>query len=155
MAFHLHRLGLVGRALREVGYNMHDAADLAAGRMSLKSADTTELAERLGIAEQQLTRSPTNEEGRAWAFYRRAAANPSYVWNSARTAWRAANCSDRQAAGIMGLKKSNVSTAVSSTATRRVLTFHQAARLTTALNIIDGPESFLPLSNNSDPQHSR
>ena len=97
MAFHLHRLGLVGRALREVGYNMHDVADLAAGRTSLKSTDTTEMAKRLGIAEQQLTRDLTEQENRIWAFYRRSAADPKYVWNSARVAWQAAEFSEQQA----------------------------------------------------------
>lgn len=143
MAFHLHRLGLVGRALREAGYNVHDAADLAAGRTKLTTAACTQSAERLGIAVQQLTRDLTEEEVRSWSFYRRAAADPNYVWASARAAWQAASCTAQQAADIMGLDASVVWRSVAAP-TRRVLDFNRAVRLTTALNITEGPERFLP-----------
>ena len=154
MAFHLHRLGLVGRALRNAGYNVHDAADLTAGRTVLSSVGATGLAERLGIAVQQLSRELSEDERRAWSFYRRAAAAPQHVWSSARRTWHLANLSDQEAATIMGIDKTSIAQALSKPS-RRVLSFEHAARLTTALNILEGPEVFLPTPKNNDPQQSR
>lgn len=154
MAFHLHRLGLVGRALRDAGYNVHDAADLAAGRTALNSMSATGLAERLGIAVQQLSRELSDDETRAWSFYRRAAADPQHVWRNAQQAWRTAGVNDQQAADIMGVNPS-VLRLSRIAATRYTLSFERASKLTTALNIVEGPELFLPSPKRPSSQPSR
>jgi hypothetical protein len=89
VAFHLHRLKLIGRALHQVGYHKTDAADLAAARSGLSEARVTALATRLGVESVELTRELSPDEQRQWAFYRACAADPQHVWNAARTAWTA------------------------------------------------------------------
>ena len=54
----------------------------------------------------------------------------------------------------MGLKKQNLANTLSSP-TRRTLTFEQAARLTTALKIIGGPEALLPTPRSNGHPHTR
>lgn len=152
VAFHLHRLKLIGHRLRALGYDPNDAADLAAARMPLRLSAISALAARLELDRAELTRPLTHDEQRVWAFYRASAADPSTVWRNARAIWRA-HYSDQQAADIMGL---NVSLVWRATARGRVvLSFERAARLTTALNIADGPEAFLPRPARNDAQRSR
>jgi hypothetical protein len=154
VAFHLHQLKLVGRALLDAGYDKTDAADLAAAKTPLSVPTVHRLARSLNIDLSELARPLTPDELRAWAFYRASASNPDYVWSSARQAWRTAGFSDARAARVMGCDPSVVWRATS-TPDRTILSFDRAARLTTALNIPQGPEIFLPLPASDDPQRSR
>jgi hypothetical protein len=154
VAFHLHRLKLAGRRLREVGINPNSAADLAAARTPLTTIAAYALARILDVSTTELTRALEPDEVRVWAFYRAAAANPRHVWDSARRAWRAACCSDVQAAQIMGVDPSVIWRAATAP-NRHILSFERAKRLTTALSIAQGPEVFLPLPKDEDQQPSR
>jgi hypothetical protein len=152
VAFHLHRMKLVGRALHQAGYHNADAADLAAARTLISQSFLEELARRLGVSAAELSRPLTPDEQREWAFYRASAADPSYVWNAARSAWTAKGLSETAAAAIMGLNRTTVAHAV---VRSHVLTFKSALRLSTALSLPGGPEAFLPLPTRDDPQQSR
>lgn len=141
MAFHLHRLKLVGRALHAAGYHKTDAADLAAARLRLSQNDVTTLAGRLGIAASELLRNLSAQDQREWAFYRVSAANPRGVWVAARAAWSAKGMTDGEAAAVMGFSAN-----VTASAHRRpfALSFVAARRLSTALSLPGGPEALLP-----------
>lgn len=153
MAFHLHRLGLVGISLIRAGYDANSAADLAAARRPLKPDTLTKLAEQLGIAEAQLTRALYSDETRQWAFYRASARNARVVWEAARAAWKQAGLSDSEASTILGYSRS-VLTRAKKAPGMQALSFAAALRLTTALNITQGPETFLPLRKCDDPGRS-
>ena len=102
VAFHLHRLKLVGAALRRAGYDRNTAADIAAARTALSAPSLSTLAVRLGSELHELTRTLTADELRQWSYYRRAASDPQYVWATACSAWRAAGLSDKEAAAVTG-----------------------------------------------------
>lgn len=152
MAFHLHRLKLVGRALQEAGYHKTDAADLAAARSNLSDVRVTALAMRLGVETTELARELSLDERRQWAFYRACAANPQHVWAAARAAWTSKGLTDREAATIMGLKATTV---VNTKFRLFALSFTAATRLTTALDISAGPEALLPLPARDNPEQTR
>ncbi len=152
VAFHLHRLKLVGRALHRVGYHSADAADLAAARTILAPSDIAKLASHLRIPPLDFTRQLSSDEHREWAFYRVSAANPDAVWRAARTAWVARNLTDKQAATLLGYTPKSLSKAIR---THRPLQFPTAARLSTALNIPGGPEALLPLPTHNNQEPSR
>lgn len=154
VAFHLHRLELVGRSLLMAGYDRNRAADVAAARGALAQEEVVKLAEGLGIAVQQLTRKLSLEEQRAWSFYRLAAFEAEYVWTAARRLWQSNGLSDVEAARVMGYSKSAIAKAKTQPH-RFTLTFEQAARLTTALNTMEGPEALLPLPNRDTARPSR
>ena len=151
MAFHLHRLKLVGRALHRAGYHKTDAADLAAARSGLSDIRVTALATRLGVDIAELTRDLSPDEQRQWAFYRACAADPQHVWDAARTAWTAKGLTDKDAAAIMGLKATTV---INTKFRLFALSFTAATRLTTALNILAGPEEVLPLPSHDGDQRT-
>src|SRR5262245_15739979 len=69
VAFHLHRLKLVGRPMHRCGFHTVDAADLAAGRTPLSEDRVDALAQRLGVVTIDLIRRLTECETREWAFY--------------------------------------------------------------------------------------
>lgn len=141
MAFHLHRLKLVGRPLHAAGYHNADAADIAAARSLLSRTDIDTLAQRVGIPARELTRPLTHNEQREWSFYRGSASNPKHVWNAARDAWKTGGLSEKDAAKIMGVTMNAISAA-----SRRpfALTFPAALKLSTALTLPGGPEALLP-----------
>jgi hypothetical protein len=148
-------LKLVGRPLHHAGYHPADSADLAAARTILAPKHITLLANRLGIPPLELTRFLSPDEQRQWAFYRSSAHNPREVWRNAQTAWRAADWTDKQAAAIIGVNVALIRRGASGPRRLVTLTFERAARLTTALNIVEGPETFLPSPKRSDQQKSR
>jgi hypothetical protein len=152
VAFHLHRLKLVGRALHQAGYHKTDAADLAAARSGLSEARVTALATRLGVGTAELARELSPDEQRQWAFYRACAADPQHVWAAARTAWAERGLQDKDAAALLGFSPKRLSKAL---AIGRPLQFEAAARLTTALNVPGGPEALLPSPKSNDQQPSR
>jgi hypothetical protein len=152
VAFHLHRLKLVGRPLHATGYHKTDAADLAAGRVPLTAVAVAELAEALDIEPTELHRALTPSENRAWAFYRVSAADPSRVWKAARDAWIGRGLTDKDAAKVMGFTPK----AIAETKLRPfALSFTAALALTTALKIPAGPEAFLPLPKRAKPERDR
>jgi hypothetical protein len=153
VAFHLHRLKLVRQALLDAGYDKTDAADIAAAKTPLSPSKVDRLARSLSVDISELARPLTPDELRAWHFYRASASNPEHVWSSARRAWRAAGYSDARAARVMGFATPIISRALS-VPTRHTLSFERAARLTTALNISEGPEALLPLHPRDDHQQS-
>ena len=111
VAFHLHRLKLVGRALHRAGYQFRDAADLAAGRQLLSPHAVIQLANALAVSPLELTRPLSAEESREWAFYRAAATDPTHVWQAARRAWTSHGLTDKAAAELMGFKPKTLSKA--------------------------------------------
>lgn len=152
MAFHLHRLKLVGRALLEAGFHKTDASDLAAARVTLNPMRIQELAAALDVPEPELTRPLMPDEEREWHFYRIAAQHPDTVWRNARGAWTAHGLDQKRAAALMGYSAKRLSKAL---ALNRPLHFHAAARLTTALKTPGGPEALLPSPKCDDQQPSR
>jgi hypothetical protein len=152
VAFHLHRLKLVGRTLHAAGYHNADAADIAAARNLLTQRDIDALAERLGVTRPDLTRQLTPDEQRQWAFYRASAANPREVWSAARAAWTSRGLSERDAAKVMGLKPTTI---INTKYRVFALSFAAALRLTTALNVPGGPEALLPLPKRDTNEQTR
>jgi hypothetical protein len=155
VAFHLHRLKLVGRALRQVGFHPADAADLAAARLPMSRAYINYIARVLEVAPAELQRDLTSSEQREWDFYRASAANPRQVWRNARDAWRAASFTDLQAADILKVQPALIRRAASGTGRPVTLSFERAVRLSTALNIFPGPEAFLPSPPRDNEPKSR
>jgi hypothetical protein len=154
VAFHLHRLKLVGQPLVRAGYNPNLAADIAQARFPWRLISPTALAAQFGINPNELTRELTDDERRQWAFYRASARNPDHVWNAARSAWSAAGLTDKQAASIMRYKQSNVSRATTRPHSH-VLNFDAAMRLTSALRVPGGPEALLPSPPRDTQESSR
>jgi plasmid maintenance system antidote protein VapI len=138
---------LVGRALNLAGYNKNDASELTAARRQLSRTALTALSNALHVSIEQLSRPLTNDEQREWRFYRASASNPADVWQLARNAWLARALTDKKAAELIGYSPKRLSKDIN---TRRPMTFSTAARLSTALNIADGPEAFLPVPTNND-----
>jgi plasmid maintenance system antidote protein VapI len=153
VAFHLHRLKLVGRPLWQAGYDRNTAADIAAARTALSDPSLSKLAACLGTQVHELTRPLTVGELREWSFYRRAVSNPQHVWAAACAAWRAAGLSDKQAAMVMGYAAPTVTRALAHPS-RSILSFDRALRLTTALSITEGPEALLPLQQSVTAERS-
>jgi hypothetical protein len=153
VAFHLHRLKLVGAALRRAGYDRNTAADIAAARTALSAPSLSTLAVRLGSELHELTRTLTADELRQWSYYRQAASDPQYVWVAACSAWRAAGLSDKEAAAVMRYAAPTVTRALADP-TRTILSFERATRLASALNIARGPEAFLPLQQSATDERS-
>jgi len=149
----LHRLKLVGRALRRAGYDRNTAADVAAARTALTAPSLSTIAARLGSEVHELTRPLTADELRQWSFYRSAASNPQHVWSAASSAWRDAGLSDKQAAATMHYAPPTVSRGLAQP-NKHLLSFAAATRLATALNITEGPEAFLPLPQSATGQRS-
>jgi hypothetical protein len=152
VAFHLHRLKLVGAALHRAGYHKTDAADLAAGRVPLGFPEITALAAALGIPLAEISRPLTSAEKREWAFYRAAASDPRHVWDAARAAWTDKGLTDKDAAAIMGFQKSTLADAKRNPF---ALTFTAALQLTTALQTPGGPEALLPLPSRDKAEQTR
>jgi hypothetical protein len=155
VAFHLHRLKLVGRALRQVGFHPGDAADLAAARLPMSPGYLAYIAGALEVAPAELQRRLTSSEQRQWDFYRASAANPRQVWRKARDAWRAASLTDHEAAHILQIQPALIRRATSVAGRPVTLSFERAVRLSTALNIFPGPEAFLPSPPRDDEPKTR
>jgi hypothetical protein len=150
VAFHLHRLKLVGQPLHRAGFHKTDAADLSAARVPLSQGDIARLARAMGVETKDLRRALTTHEKREWAFYRSSAADAPEVWRKAREAWIQKQLTDRQAANIMRMSPSAVSPLRAA-----VLAFPAALRLTTALKLPGGPEALLPWPVRDNAQRSR
>jgi hypothetical protein len=146
---------LVGRALRKAGFHSADAADLAAARLPMSRGYIHFIAAVLEIAPAELQRDLTSSEQREWDFYRASAANPHQVWRKARDAWRAASFTDQQAANILRVQPALIRRAASGTGRPVTLTFERAVRLSTALNMLAGPEAFLPSPPRDNEHKSR
>jgi len=144
VAYHLHRLRLTGRALAPVRYlSRPGLQDLTQARRPLSDHKAALLAQALNVPPEELTRPLTSDEATAWAFYRASARAPRYVWRQAQSLWRSAGPSNRQAANVMGLPQHAPANALNLRRRPITLTFPPALRLTTALNIAEGPNMLL------------
>lgn len=146
VAFHLHRLKLTGRRLRDCGFcpTAH-ASDVAQGRLPLSPKDLERLAEALGANPVELSRPLTPHEAFAWSFYRSAAAQGYEVWLRAKLAWEDRGMTITAAAGVMGLDRSVVTrnTRPGNVRGYRVFPLAAANRLSRALGIREGASYFI------------
>ena len=106
MAFHLHRLNLIGDRLLPTGFlPKSHLRHLTAARLPLAERDVTDLAARLHINVEELRRPLTQPESEEWAFYRSSTVNPRKIWARAHSLWRAAGLSNAEAARILDINK--------------------------------------------------
>lgn len=147
VAFHLRRLRLTGKALRDCGFcGGQEVTEIAQARYSMTERDANQLAKRLDISPDELLRDLTEEEKAEWLFYRLSAADPEAVWSKAKAAWKAAEKTDTAAARIMELDRTVVSRNSKSGQKRgyRVLHYGAAQKLAAALKLPRGAWAFLP-----------
>lgn len=102
VAYHLHRLKLTGRRLRDCRYcPPYQVAEITQGRVFLQDKDVASLARCLVVDVSELSRPLTAQEDVEWAFYRASAAQGGKVWQKAHRAWEAAGWSITHAAQVM------------------------------------------------------
>lgn len=144
VAFHLHRLRLTGKRLRDAS-GRHDHSDLVQARITLTAADVAVLAHILGLAPDDLSREPTSAESSEWRFYRYSAFNAGEVWQRAARLWRARGYSDKQAATFMGIDPALVvkNLKAGNRTGNKVLTFHRVARLLAAIGAPGDPDQLI------------
>lgn len=143
LAYHLHRLHLTGAPLREAlkGKALLATA-LSQARASVDQTFISELAAALNITADELSRTPSDDEAREWAFYRTSARNPQEVWRRASELWTNKGVSNTRAAAIIGMKQPNVARALNGKPAD-IFDWQHAQRLSDAIKVFP-PEDFLP-----------
>lgn len=145
VAFHLHRLRLTGKRLRDCGFVPgYQVRELAQARLRLAIHDVEKLASCMDVPVVELARDLTVREAEIWSFYRASARQAGKVWARARVAWERQHLSVREAALIMGLDRTVVARNTQPHRRRgyKVFPFDAAERLAIALVQAKGP-SFL------------
>lgn len=143
VAYHLRRLGIAWRAVRETRLLPRDElADLVQGRLRLSEPIVRELATHLGVALAELSRDLTVSESDAWSFYRESVRHRMYVWQRARAIWERGGLSLRLAAAVMELRPYQLTHALLNPERRLVLSYEAATRLAIALEIEGGAQFF-------------
>lgn len=146
VAFHLHRLKLTGRRLRDCGFcPTYHVAELTQARLHLGMKDVCTLAHRLGIVTNELCRPLTAQEEFEWRFYRLSASRTEHVWKKAQKVWEERGLSLTEAAVIMGIERSVVSRNTKSGNKRgyRVFPYVAAVRLAKAAGLQEGVMYFV------------
>ena len=150
MAYHLHRLHLIGEPLRKALNGKADISTaLTHARMNMSRSAIIELATCLGIAADDLTRSLTDDEARQWSFFRSSAKHHAHVWSKALEHWKAAGLTQRDVANITGIPQPNISNALRMKS-HDTLDWKQANALLDAAGAKTAPESLLPLPDSPD-----
>ena len=150
LAYHLHRLQLTGKPLREaLQGKAYLATALSQGRASIDMDFISSLATSLNITAEELSRTPDEVEAREWGFYRKSALNQKDVWQRAHQLWTENGLSLRQASAIIGMKPPNVANAINGVQPA-VFDWQHAEQLAKAINL-SPPESFLPPALKEDP----
>lgn len=144
VAFHLHRLRLTGKRLREAS-RRHDHSDLVQARVVLTMDDVDRLARALGLPAHDLSRAPTPTEYAEWNFYRYSAFNAGEVWQRAARIWRSRGIADTLAANVMGLDPALVSKNLRSgnRTGNKILTFARVEQLLDTLGVPGSPEQLI------------
>lgn len=141
VAFHLHRLGLTGKPLRDCGFcRGHKCVHITQARITLLPSDVEHLARLLKLPLAELTRDLTVKESDVWTFYRYSAANAGVVWQRAHALWNN-RMTTSTAAAVMLIDRAAVVRNIRPGCKRgyRVLTYAAAFRLCQALGIAQGP----------------
>lgn len=149
VAYHLHRLKLTGRRLRDCRYcPPYQVTEITQGRVFLQTKDVASLARCLAVEADELSRPLTAQEDVEWAFYRASASQGEKVWQKAHMAWDAAGWSITQAAHVMRLDRSVVQRNITPGNKRgyRVFPYAAAARLADALKRPEGAMYFIEVS---------
>lgn len=144
LAYHLHRLRLTGAPLRGALRGKASLATaLSQARASVDHNFIADLAATLNIAADELSRAPTDDEGREWSFYRISAQNRQVVWDNAMEVARRHGMSLRETAAIIGMSVADLSNAISGKR-QHILEHHQAQTITALDNPPSDPARFLP-----------
>lgn len=142
VAFHLHRLKLVGEPLRNTGFvPSRYLGLLTKARVPLTSPDVEELARRLHTAAEDISRPLTKAESDEWAFYRYSAANLAQVWEHAQALWKAAGLTNADAARILDINYRTLSRCLAHE-DPFALSFDGAQKLCGAIGL-PGPTAFI------------
>lgn len=145
-AFHLHRLKLTGKRLRDCGFCRGKLVPLLVqGGMCLTSELVCELAAALGVPSEELTRPLTDEETREWRYYRFAAAHPDRVWSTLQRIITAHGLTLAETAAIMGMERGHLVRNLSNAAPRghRVLSYAAASRFCLAMGMAGGTDGLI------------
>lgn len=149
VAFHLHRLDLVGEPLRRCAFvPIRHVGDVTSARSPLTSRDVLELAKRLGIDDGELSRPLTEAENEEWAFYRASMRNVLGVWHRAEKLWRHAGMSSADAADILGIDRRTLYRCLSNK-DAFALSFEGAQRLCIAINLGSPADLIVDLENSN------
>lgn len=149
LAFHLHRLRMTGRPLRDaIKAKAYLATALAQGRITIENGFIEELATALSIKPYELARPLLETESLEWSFYRSSAKNSRSVWHNAMAIARARNMSLRETANIMGMSHADLINALSGKRPR-ILERRQAEILAALSNPPSHPETLLPIHPNA------
>lgn len=146
VAYHLHRLKLTGRRLRDCRYcPLYQVAEITQGRVFLQDKDVASLGRCLAVDVTELSRPLTAQEDVEWAFYRASASQGGKVWQKAHNAWEAAGWSITRAAQVMGLDRTVVQRNITPKNKRgyRVFPYSAAAQLADALKRPEGAMYFI------------
>ncbi len=144
VAYHLHRLRLTGKPLRDSSRPFNHS-DLVQARCTLTPQNVAALAKSLCIPVDELTRELTVDEQSEWEFYRYSSFNAGEIWQRAAQLWRSRGFSDAEAAYAMGLEPSLVSRNLrrGQRPGNKVLTFARVQQLLSALRTPGGPEQLI------------
>ena len=123
--------------------NAYLATALSQGRATIDHEFIAEIAATLNIKTDELSRPPTENETRKWAFYRISAINREQVWANVQHFAAANNLTHRAVANIIGMKIADVSNSISGKR-RKVLTLDHAVKLTAIQTPPIDPLSLLP-----------
>lgn len=144
MAFHLHRLNLIGEPLRKaLGEKSYLATALSQARIDISPDFITELAVNLGLRSDDLLRDLLENEAREWSFFRESARRPKEVWAEAQARWEAAGLSQQDVAALTGIRQSHISETISGKR-NLALDWHQARSILLAAGADNTPETLLP-----------
>lgn len=138
VAYHLHRLKLVGKPLRDSGFCQGKLLPLLlqAG-LELSAADTHRLAKGLRADVSELTRPLTDGEAAEWRYYRYVAAHPDKVWRAIQCLITRHGLTLTEVSNIMQVERGRVARNLRQAPRRghHVLGFAPANRLCIALRL--------------------
>lgn len=143
VAFHLHRHGISSTALAETGMSREAARRIRRGDMDLRDKDIHAMASVLGLQQEDLARPLTDNEAKAWHFYRLSARQVTAVWRSVAHATSAHGITRRQLSKMLDMPESVLSRVVTAERISPVLNWHDASKIAAALGIDEGPDVFL------------
>ncbi len=150
MAFHLHRLNLTGKHLRDaLNGKARISTALSQARIEISVSAITELASSLNISAGELLRGLTDDEMREWSFYRSSATHSEQVWSNVLAFAQHHNISLRELASTTAIDSADLRKAIRGTR-RRIFELAHAQRLAAVTTPPSDPDTFLPIENDHD-----
>ncbi len=131
------------------------ARHLRRGTLPMKNGDSVELANALQLDPNDLTRNLSDDEKAEWRFYRASARQVTAVWKRVAEASTAHNYSQRKISTLLDMPQSVVNRVMRGERKSPVLNWHDAAKLSEALNLSEGPDAFIQPDSTRENERGR